>query len=525
VIGRGLKVEAAWRGFWIQTLILAIVPALAALARAQAPQPPAHQWLGKRVVQRHNNFPLRVDGQAVLRSGTEVHIYRVERADGDKLWLVGEGDGPSGWASADQFICIEEALAYVTDRIRAHPDDVFFYVVRAALLRDRNDIDGAIADWNKIVQLEPDDANSYIGRGNLWLGKKAWDKAIADYSQAIRLDPRDAESYYSRARVWQQKGDAARAKADYVAGVALDPQYALPRVEQEASPNEIADRKKALDDFLLAVPLERATATTSPQSAAHKVKEQGVVPASFNPLPAPQGDVEHPTPDPGGHSPLPIAGAQPALSRDTFGVFEPQTAQEFIARAVDWLRIKQVDKAIADCNRAIDLGSHDPRARVLRGMAWFDKKEYDKAMADETEAIRLDPQNAFAYYARGSVWSMKKEYKNALADLGESSRLDPENPASANGLAWIWATCPDARYRNGKKSVESAIKACELTEWNEPGVLDTLAAAFAELGDFVSAVKWQFKAEEIETDLKNKVEFRSRLKLYDEKKPYRDTSQ
>ena len=68
--------DRTWRAAWILTLILAVGPTL---ARAQ--QPAADDWLGKRVIQRYNNFPLRIDGQAVLRSGMEIHIYRV-RAHG-----------------------------------------------------------------------------------------------------------------------------------------------------------------------------------------------------------------------------------------------------------------------------------------------------------------------------------------------------------------------------------------------------------------------------------------------------------
>ena len=227
--------------------------------------------------------------------------------------------------------------------------------------------------------------------------------------------------------------------------------------------------------------------------------------------------------EPGGVPHSPSANGRPALSRDTFGVFEPQTAQEFITRAADWLQIKQLDKAIADCNQAIELGSHDARARMFRGLALFDKKEYAKAIVDQTEAIRLDPRNAFAYYARGTAWGMTKQYASALADLAESARQDPQSPAALNGLAWIWATCPDSKYRAGRKAVESATKACELTEWAEPGILDTLAAAYAEVGEFGPAVKWQTKAIELETDPKNVEEFRSRLKLFQEKKPFRDT--
>jgi tetratricopeptide (TPR) repeat protein len=357
----------------------------------------------------------------------------------------------------------------------------------------------------------------------VWLDKKAWDKAIADYNQAIRLDPEEPEFFYIRARAWQQKGDRAKAMVDFKAGVAIDPNFAWPRPEQGPAPGELGDQAKAVDDFLRALPLEHASPNAIPKAATSKVREQSVVPASFDPVPAPKDVIERAAPGSGGLTPSAAASGPPEVSRDTFGVFEPQTAQEFIKRAADWLQIRQFDKAIADCNQAIELGSHDARVRLFRGLAWFDKKEYDKAIADQTEAIRLEPQNAFAYYARGTAWSVKKEYAKAVADLAVSARLDPENPAATNGLAWIWATCPDSKYRDGRRAIESATKACELTEWTEPGIIDTLAAAYAEAGDFGSALKWQTKAIEIETDPKNADEYRARLTLYQERKPYRET--
>ena len=53
-------------------------------------------------------------------------------------------------------------------------------------------------------------------------------------------------------------------------------------------------------------------------------------------------------------------------------------------------------------------------------------------------------------------------------------------------------------------------------------MLDTLAAAYAEAGDFDSAVKWETKAIELESDAHEKAEYAERLKLYRDKKPYRD---
>ena len=138
----------------------------------------------------------------MLRSGTEIHIYRVQRVEGEKLWLQGEEDGPSGWATADQFVRVDDAFAYFTDRIRTHPDDPFFYKARAALSSDRKEFDRALDDWNKVVELEPEDPSSYFGRGNIRLTRKEWDKAVGDFTQTIKLDPEHADAHRARAFAW-----------------------------------------------------------------------------------------------------------------------------------------------------------------------------------------------------------------------------------------------------------------------------------------------------------------------------------
>ena len=83
------------------------------------------------------------------------------------------------------------------------------------------------------------------------------------------------------------------------------------------------------------------------------------------------------------------------------------------------------------------------------------------------------------------------------------------------------AACPETRFRDGKRAVEFATRACELTKWKNPRFLNTLAAAQAEAGDFDAAVSSQKRAIELLTDERQKAEYRSRLVLYQAKKPYR----
>lgn len=201
---------------------------------------------------------------------------------------------------------------------------------------------------------------------------------------------------------------------------------------------------------------------------------------------------------------------------------DPTNAVALSNRGVTWNIKKDYDKAIADFSEAIHINPKLSIAYFNRGISWRAKKENEKAVVDYSEAIMIDTTSFQAYLNRAKVRQDLGQYGKALADWTDVIRCIPRQAMGYNGQAWLLATCPDAQYRDGPKAVKLATRACEISRWKSAEDLDTLAAAFAETGDYNMAVRWQREVIDLLfKDSPATEECRLRLILYLSGKPYR----
>ena len=143
------------------------------------------------------------------------------------------------------------------------------------------------------------------------------------------------------------------------------------------------------------------------------------------------------------------------------------------------------------------------------------------------DALAVDPHFAPAHNALGDALSTKGQTANAIQHWHNALASEPDLlPAQVN-LAWALATCTQGTLRNGTNAVALAKRANELTSSEDPIILKTLAAAYAETGDFPNAITAAQQAQQIATrqqnlPLANAIE--RQMELYQSNQPYRETA-
>jgi tetratricopeptide (TPR) repeat protein len=180
-----------------------------------------------------------------------------------------------------------------------------------------------------------------------------------------------------------------------------------------------------------------------------------------------------------------------------------------------------LEGAIDDYTQALQLNPRDAVALNSRGHAYYLREQFRQAVADYTAAIAIDPQNAAAHTNRGDVYADLGRYEPALREYRTALRLSPGLGRAHQSLAWLMATCPDARFRDERRALESALKAIELDGDSDPLYVETLAAAQANAGRFAAAQQTLQKAQAAATKAQQP-RYQQLLSLYKRNEAYRE---
>jgi tetratricopeptide (TPR) repeat protein len=219
-----------------------------------------------------------------------------------------------------------------------------------------------------------------------------------------------------------------------------------------------------------------------------------------------------------------ISGTPVFSARDVIlNVDNPPTAVAAANKANELQKKGDLNGAIGFYSAAIKIDPSMYVAIYSRGELYMRQHRYEQAIADFSLALTVSHGFLLAAIKRAEANAHLGHYDVARAELDHVISLHPMIHSTAlarSARAWLCATCPNPAFRNGKQAVEDAKAACKIDPWDNWDYIDTLAAAYAEAGDFENAVKFEKKAIRKIRDAADKKSAETRLALYEQHHPF-----
>ena len=433
--------------------------------------------------------------------------------------------------------------------------------------------DNAIGDLTAATKDSPDIAAAQLGLGRLYMLADKKDEAKAAFEAAINGEDDSGEdqvkplAYMYRAEL---QSDAKDSVADMEKALEICPENE-PRLYSLYA--EYLARVGRDEDALAAVDKGLALPTTASPLDVEFMKQKARILARLHRKDEAKELYENATKDAADDLSVQIDRGQfLAMIGDydaSIALFT-KLAEKFDGPGLYLLRgavnadKKDFEAALADANQALRRDGNMLAAIRLKGVVYMQLEKFEDAARTfellkrksktPEEKLEATTQVAFAkskqgYYRAASEMlkkELEKDPKNvvvlrSLADMellfghwGEAKRIyaelleiDPEDTGVLNNYSWLLGTCPDDQYRDAALALEYGKKSAEGTYYKLPHILSTLAAAYAENGDFESARSWSQKAVDLAAadDDDNLEDLKKELESYKENKPWRETSE
>ena len=257
---------------------------------------------------------------------------------------------------------VDLAIEDFTKAIELKPDYALAYNNRGAVYRSKGEHDLAIEDCNEAIRLKHDYAEPYSNRGAAYRNKGDYNRAIKDYDIAIRLKPGFVEAYYNRGLAYHEKREFNLAIKDYSKAIELNPKLFHPYYNRGNAYLQKRDFDRAIEDYSKAIELN------------------------------------------------------------------PELAPAYYNRGEAWLHLKEWDKARADLAAAKDTGADIIAAfhNSYRDVAMFERRNDVKVPKDIVAMLMQYPVNSFTTTQRVLIG---EPYSTMQAGNGISTTIQRGLPA------------------------------------------------------------------------------------------------
>lgn len=350
-------------------------------------------------------------------------------------------------------------LADLDAAIEADPENVRAMGLRAVFRLQSGETDGGIADLKRLLEKDPTNTQVAATAAQALMQANRTAEADTILSEAIQSN-QNAQLYLLRSQLRRADGREDEALADVDRALAVEPNNLLAlliRAEYRYLKEDLAGAKADIDAALKQRPGEPSGIIIRSMIAAREERYTDAI-NDMNLL----------------------------LQKN------PGNLQWSLQLASYYQLDKRPRKAIEIATAILEQDPSIWQALRLRGDSHLSINQHAEAIADYEAALKIPVAG-----------SAEEDADMAAGEEGEAGsqqgvKMSKEARSGlANNLAWVLATSPKDEVRDAARALEYGEQAATLTEFKEPHILSTLAAAYAEGGDFAKAIEWAEKAVEL----------------------------
>lgn len=368
------------------------------------------------------------------------------------------------------------------------------YALRGAAQKNEED---QLEDFTKAIELAPEKAEYRLLRARAHQAAKRSEECLADIDVALEIAPDNPKVHELKALALLTQERLDEAMESFNRASELEPNLPGPYNYRGELYNKLGQLDEAIEQLDKAVELQ-----------------PNFIPSLLMRAQLLSSDGQHEKA---------LADIDAVLRQ------QPGMMQAHLMKVGALVKLERTDEAIAWLERLVAAAPKQPQLQLQLGLLYVEKKMAPEAVDAFTAVLDLDEGNELALRMRGDMYLYVGKHAEALGDFERALELDPADSGVLNNYAWTLATSPYDDLRNGSKAVELATKACEVTDYNAPHILSTLAASHAEAGDFAKAIRWSqdaiAKADELGTLEGYDGQLEAELASYRAGQPWRELQQ
>jgi tetratricopeptide (TPR) repeat protein len=320
--------------------------------------------------------------------------------------------------------------------------------------------------FERAEQVTPNNYMAITMLGSLLAQEKKYDEAMANYDEALRIQPTFPEAHFFKGAVLDEEGRLDEAIAEYQQALWFKPTQEQTHIFMGIALGKQKKYDEAMAHYHAALKLnpDSAIAENNLARILHTLGRQDEAAEHYR-------------------AALEI-DPKLALARNNLGI----------------LLIQRGDLAggTVQLREAMRLNPTNAETQLNLAFALNQQQQWPEAAELFSKNVR-DLPDAKAHYEYAVALGHLKQTQEAMSQYAAAILIQPDFPDALDGLAWIICTDTNRDLRNGAEAVKMATRACDLTGNQDPEKLKTLAAAYAETGQFEQAIKTLLAAKDLAT--------------------------